>query len=116
MNLRIYTAGVAILGAMFFALPLHSEEVDGSDVLRQARERDERVGKLSLEDQLKLRAAEQTAAQDPGVLAALEKRNQALREFRATLRAAMLKADPSIAKILDQVKIDQGQPTGQKAE
>lgn len=94
---------VSLLG--FGLRPLMGQEVDGTDINRQLIEREERIGKLSVEDQLKLRAAQTKAAEDPLVKAAIEKRNQALKEFRATLRAAMLKADPSIAPILEQVAI-----------
>ena len=79
--------------------------IDGTDIDRQLVEREEKVGQLSLEEQLKLRAAQVKAAEDPAVLAALEKRNQAITEFRAALRAAALKADPSIAPILDKIAV-----------
>jgi hypothetical protein len=82
-----------------------AEELDGSDLRREVREREERVNKLSTEDQLKLRAAEQKAAEDPAVKAALEKRNQAIQEFRAALRAGMIKADPTVQPILEKVAI-----------
>jgi hypothetical protein len=78
---------------------------DGSDLRREVRERDERVNKLSTEEQLKLRAAQQKATEDPVVKAALEKRNKAIQEFRAALRASMIKADPTVAPILEKVAI-----------
>lgn len=81
------------------------QEVDGSDIRREMREREERVSKLSIEEQLKLRAAERNAAEDPVVKAALEKRNRAIQEFRAALRASMIKADPTVEPILDKVAI-----------
>ncbi|MDQ2825049.1 MAG: hypothetical protein M3R29_06345 [Verrucomicrobiota bacterium] len=82
-----------------------AQEVDGSDLRREQRERQERFYKLSIEEQLKLRAAEQKAAGDPDVQAALEKRNKAIQEFRAALRASMLKSDPTLEPILDQLAI-----------
>lgn len=85
--------------------PLGAQEIDGSDLNRQAIEREARVNKLSLEDQLKLRAAQQKAMQDPEMQAALKKRNEALKEFRAAYRASLIKADPSVAPILEQVAI-----------
>jgi hypothetical protein len=88
------------LSPVVFAL-----ELDGSDVRRELREREERINKLTTEEQLKLRAAEQKAAEDPTVKAALEKRNNAVREFRAALRASMIKADPAVQPILDRVAI-----------
>jgi hypothetical protein len=87
-----------------------TQTVDGSDLRRELRERDERVNKLSTEDQLKLRAAEQKAAEDPDVKAALEKRNKAIQEFRAAVRASMIKTDPTVAPILERVAIGTGAP------
>ncbi|CAN5678791.1 hypothetical protein BH20VER1_BH20VER1_25990 [soil metagenome] len=78
-------------------------ELDGSDVEKELYEREQKIGRLSLEEQLKLRAAQQKAAEDPEVLAALEKRNQALKEFRDALRASMIKTDPSMQVILDKL-------------
>lgn len=80
-----------------------ADPVDGSDVQREVSELDARVDKLSLDDQLKLRAAEQKAAEEPAVQAALKKRNEAIREFRAALRAGMIKADPSLAPLLEKL-------------
>ncbi|HEY2800418.1 MAG TPA: hypothetical protein VGI85_07480 [Chthoniobacterales bacterium] len=82
---------------------LRAQELDGSDLRKEAREREERVNKLSIDEQLKLRAAQQKAANDPAVQDALKKRNDAINQFRATMQAAMLRADPSIAPILEKV-------------
>lgn len=90
-----------------------AQELDGSDLRRELRERDNRLNKLSIEDQLKLRAAEQKAAQDSEVKAALEKRNKAVEEFRAAVRASMIKADRSIEPILQRVAIPSKQPSKQ---
>ena len=91
---------------LFSALSsVHAQEVDGSEINRKLVEREERVNKLSIEDQLKLRAAQQKAAQDPDVQAAMAKRDQAFNEFRAAVRASMIKADPSVAAILEKVAI-----------
>lgn len=89
---------------------LKAQEIDGSDLRNQVRDREARVNKLSVEDQLKLRAAEVKAAQDPAVQEAMKKRNEAIREFRAAIRAAMIKADPSVAPILDKVAIPDNTP------
>jgi outer membrane murein-binding lipoprotein Lpp len=99
----------------FFALMLaplvRAQEIDGSDIAAQLRDREARVNRLSVEDQLKIRAAEQKAAQDPAVKAAMEKRNQAIREYRATVRASMIKADPSLAPLLEKVMIPESNPS-----
>jgi hypothetical protein len=60
---------------------------------------------LTIDEQLKLRAAQQKAAADPAVKAALQKRNQAIDDFRAALRAAMIKVDPAVAPIVDKIEI-----------
>lgn len=86
------------------AMPvLRAQDLDGSALRKEARERDEKVNKLSIDEQLKLRAAQQKAATDPAVVEALKKRNDAINDFRAALQAAMLRADPSIAPILEKV-------------
>jgi hypothetical protein len=105
MKFRSIVLSLAVLPMMHFVPIVFGQEWDGSDLRRETRERDERVNKLSTEEQLKLRAAEQQAAQDPAVKAALERRNTAIREFRTTLRASMLKADPSVQSILEKVSI-----------
>ncbi len=70
---------------------------------KELRQRDEKISKLTIEEQLKLRAAQQQAAKDPAVQEAMRKRNEAINEFRAAIRAAMLKADPSVESILQKV-------------
>ena len=75
-------------------------EVDGTDLTRQMREREEKILKLSPTEQERLRTAQAAALNTPEVKAAVEKRNQAIREFRAILHQSMVKADPSVARIL----------------
>lgn len=66
----------------------------------------QRLANLSPEEREKLKAARQKAMQDPGVQAAHNKMRQARREFVTSMRAAMVKADPSVKPVLD--KIPQG--------
>ena len=106
MKFRPFILFLTVIAVLRFAPFTFAQEMDGSDVRRDLRERNERVSKLSTEDQLKLRGAEQKAAEDPAVKAALERRDAAIREFRATLRASMIKADPSVKPILEKVAID----------
>lgn len=70
----------------------------------------DRFANLSADEREKLKAARQKAMQDPLVQAAQEKRRQADKEFRDTLHASMLKADPSIQPILDKM------PKGERHE
>lgn len=80
-------------------------EVDGTDIDKQLTERQGKINRLSIEEQLKLRAAQQKAAEDPAVLEALKKRDEAIRNFRQALHDAMVKADPSIKPILDRIAV-----------
>ncbi len=104
------TARLTLLALTTLSLSpaLRAQVIDGSDVQKEVSERAERVGKLTLEEQLKLRAAQEKAATDPDVQAALKKRNEAIEEFRAAIRAAMIKADPTVGPILDRVLIKSG--------
>jgi hypothetical protein len=103
MNAKLFLLTLII--ALQLTPLLRAQELDGSDVAAELRDREARLNKLSIEDQLKIRAAQQKAAQDPEVKAALEKRNQAIQEYRAVVRASMIKADPSIASLIQQVAI-----------
>jgi hypothetical protein len=62
-----------------------------------------RTANLSPDDQQKLTLARQKAMQDPTVQAAEEKMKEAHRAFMASMRAAMLKADPSVQSVLDKM-------------
>jgi hypothetical protein len=63
----------------------------------------QRLANLSPEEREKLKAARQKAMQDPSVQAAHEKMRQAHQEFMTSMRAALLKADPSIQPVLDKI-------------
>ena len=75
----------------------------------------QRLANLSPEEREKLKAARQKAMQDPSVQAAHEKMRQARREFMTSMRAAMVKADPSIQPVLDKIPKG-GQRGGPEAE
>jgi biopolymer transport protein ExbB/TolQ len=79
--------------------------LDGSDVEAELNEREQKIQKLTVEEQLKLRAAQQKAAEDPLVLEALKKRNEAIVEFRMALRNSMIREDPKMAEILDKLAV-----------
>ena len=74
---------------------------------------------LSDGDRQKLMAAREIAKNDPAVLAAEElkknaktpeERHAAMEQFHKAMKAALLKADPSLGPILDQLKPPQGPP------
>lgn len=60
---------------------------------------------LTLEEQLKIRAAQRKAAEDPAVRAALAKRDQAIEDFRKALHDAMVKVDPKLEPTLQKISI-----------
>jgi hypothetical protein len=57
----------------------------------------------SAEDTAKYRAAKKQAMLDPAVQAANERRKKANAEYRELLEREMLKADPSIKPMLEQM-------------
>jgi hypothetical protein len=59
---------------------------------------------VSQADRIKLRALREMVKNDPAVRAANEKRKRANDEYHKALRAAILKRDPSLATILDQIR------------
>jgi len=114
MYLRVMKLNLWVLGALLLVaphlIPLGAAEgqepdFDGNKVEEQLNAREGKIQALSIDDQLKLRAAQQKAAQDPDVLAALEKRDKAIQEFRLALRNSMIKADPKMEAILDKIAV-----------
>ena len=103
MTIKVFAFNLALLVAACLSPAVQAQEVDGSDLRKYNAERQSNFNRLSTDDQLRVRAAQQTAVQDPAVQAALKKRNEAIQEFRAALRTSMLKADPSLQSIIDQV-------------
>src|SRR5579864_6267374 len=58
------------------------------------------LANLAPEERQKVQAAHQKAMQDPTVQAAQEKLKEARKQFRETMHAAMVKADPTVEAIL----------------
>ena len=81
--------------------------IEGKEVDALLAERESKILKLSLEEQLQLRAAQIKAADDPDVKAAVEKRNQAIQEFRQAFRNSLLKIDPKVEPILNKIAVGQ---------
>jgi hypothetical protein len=92
---------MSILAAVVQVTPM----IFGQDEEQPTGERrwEQRTANLSPEERQKLQAAQQQAMQDPAVQAARDKMREAHKEFRDTMRAAMLKADPSIQLILNKI-------------
>lgn len=77
--------------------------VDGSGLVKQLQERQQKIEQLSTEEKAALDAARKEAMQDPAVQAALAARNEAARELEATLKAHMLKTDPTLASTFEKI-------------
>jgi biopolymer transport protein ExbD len=101
--MRFKTFVLSLVAIAPFAYVTLAQDLDDS-LYKAQRRREQQVAKLSVDEQLKLRAAEQEASEDPTVKAALEKRNKAIQEYRAALRASMIKSDATVAPILDKVR------------
>jgi len=84
---------------------IDASALDGSDLRKEMTDRESKFLKLSMEEQLQLRAAQLKAAEDPELKAALEKRKQVLEEFRLVFRASLIKADPKIGPILEKIAL-----------
>jgi hypothetical protein len=77
--------------------------LDGSDLAKELHEREVKLQELPEAERTKLHAAYVKAFKDPEVLAALERRDAAIKEFQEARRAGMLRADPSVEPLLEQM-------------
>ena len=100
MSPKVFLVAAAIVAFIQSAFVVRAQDSDDR-LYREQRERESRIRKLSTEEQLKLFAAQKAAAEDAEVKAALEKRNKAIQEYRAILRATMIRIDPTVAPILE---------------
>ena len=108
MKFKLCIIGAVLLVAPYFAplaMAQAEPDLDGKKIEDELAQRETKIQTLSIEEQLKLRAAQQKAAEDPAVLAALEKRNQAITEFRLALRKSMIASDPKIEPVLDKIAV-----------
>lgn len=94
---------VALWGFPLFAAEEAAVPATAGDVSPKAAQVES--VKLTIEEQLKLRAAERKAAEDPAVLEALKKRNEAVRRFRQALHDSMVRNDPRMKAILDKIAV-----------
>lgn len=100
MKMKLFTT-MSILAIAVQLAPL--VQAQDEEQGRRGRRWEQRLENLSPEERQKLQTARQTAMQDPSVQAARDKMRQAHKEFRDAMRAAMLKADPSIQPILNKI-------------
>ena len=83
------------------------EEEEGGGKMRQ------RFASLTPEEKQKLRAAHKAAMQDPAVQAAKANKSSNKRAFRMAVRNAMLKSDPTVGPILEEMKEERHPGKGQ---
>src|SRR3954464_11655941 len=102
-NLLLTSFLLTIMAVAPFLPLVKAQEPDNTATVNEFKRREENLGRLDIEDQLKVRAAQQKALEDEGMKAALQKRDQAIIEFRAKLREKMIAADPSVKPILDRI-------------
>jgi hypothetical protein len=100
MNMKLLIT-MSILGMALQFTPVARSQDDGQ--VKRGHRWEQRLTNLSPEERQKLEAANRQAMQDPAVQAAHDKMRQAHQEFRDAMRAAMLKADPSIQPILNKI-------------
>jgi hypothetical protein len=96
MMMSILVSGLALAPAAF------GQDPDEPETGKHGRWQ-QQMANLSQPEREKLEAAREKAMQDPAVQTAQEKMKQARKQFRDSLQAAMLKADPSIQPILDKM-------------
>ncbi len=101
---HLLTISLVMIFALGPLLPLvRAEDPDDTPVMQEFKRREENARKLSIEDQLVLRGAQQKALADESVKGAIKKRDEVIVEFREKLRAAMIAADPKVKPILDRI-------------
>ena len=78
MKLKLYFFSHSIVSSSRWAHSClrQAEEPDQTAIMNELRRREEKVGRLSIEEQLKVRAAQQKAVEDAAVKAALRKPGQ----------------------------------------
>ena len=108
MNFRLLPVILCVFGVLFVAPDAFSQTPSPAGKGKKWQQagqkgKNARLANLSPDERKKLHAARQAALQDPAVKAAREKMEQAGREFRSAVDAAMIKTDPSIKSILDKV-------------
>ena len=93
---------VSILALAFQFVPAIRAQ-DDDEQGKRGRRWEQRLANLLPDERQKFEAARQKAMQDPSVQAAHDKMRQAHKEFQDAMRAAMLKADPSIQPVLNKM-------------
>jgi Spy/CpxP family protein refolding chaperone len=94
---------ITVSAAVLQLSPLLYGQDDESAGTGPRHHRKEHFANLTPEERQKLQAAHRQAMQDPAIQSAHDKLRQARRDYRDSLHAAMLKADPSIQPILNKL-------------
>jgi Spy/CpxP family protein refolding chaperone len=99
-----YLVTISILAASLQVAPVVlGQDNDAPGKGNHGQRWQQRLANLSPDERQKLQTAHQKAMQDPGVQAAKNRMRAAHREFRDAMRAAMIKADPSVQSILEKL-------------
>jgi hypothetical protein len=105
MNAKLFMRTTRIL-LIVFVLFLFISPISGQDEDKKNERHHklwEFLATLSSADRQKFNAARKQAMANPEVAAAAERRKQAELEYHKLLRREMLKRDPSLAPLLDQL-------------
>jgi Spy/CpxP family protein refolding chaperone len=95
---------IAILVGLFALSPvMRAEDTEGPGKGWGRHNHGAEMANLTPDEKQKMEAAHQKAMQDPAVQAAHEKLKAARKEFRESMHAAMVKADPTIQAILSKL-------------
>ena len=89
---------VTLLLALWLPTSGFAQGPQGNDLKRR------RFSRLSMEEQARFRSARDMAMRDPALAATRQRYEQARNEYRNKLREALLKADPSVQRILEKVR------------
>ena len=101
MKIKSLITTAILVGSLQLSPVLFGQSL-GNDGPRRGRWQ-QRLANLSPQEREKLKSARQKAMQDPSVQAAHEKMRQARKEFITSIRAAMVKADPSVQPVLAKI-------------
>ena len=99
----LITISILALALQFVPAIRAQDDDEQGEQGKRGRRWEQRMANLSPDERQKLEAARQKAMQDPSVQSAHDKMRQAHKEFQEAMRAAMLKADPSIQPILNKM-------------
>ena len=105
MKFGLLTIGALLIASSQLPSVASAQEPESEQPPQELSSGNGQARQLTVEEQLKIRAAQQKAAEDPAVQAALAKRNEAIAAFRMAMRNSIIKADPKMQAILDKIAV-----------